>query len=203
MADRYHNFEELSGHEHEFQVTVLDRGSDVTIVAPHGGRIEPNTSDIAALIAGDLYNLFCFNGLKDGDNRDLHLTSHKFDHPRALALVSNAGVVVSVHGCSVKKPIVYLGGLDTALIKLISGQLTERRITNECSSPRLKGTHPHNICNRGRSNRGVQLEISRGVRDCGSARLDIGSAVQAAIELQKKTGRGKGVTSPVNARKNG
>ena len=120
MADRYRNFEELSSCESGFGVQVRDRASEVTILAPHGGRIEPNTSEVAALIAGDYYNLFCFNGLKENDNRDLHITSHRFDHPQALSLVSTSSYVVAVHGCTVNKPVVYLGGLDEQLINQIS-----------------------------------------------------------------------------------
>ena len=202
MVDKYQNFAELSRHEREFQVLALDRGSEVTIIAPHGGRIEPNTSEVAALIAADRYNLFCFNGLKQEDNRDLHLTSHKFDHPQALALVSTSRYVVAVHGCTLSTPMVYLGGLDIDLIEQISRQLSALGIAHESTVQRLRGTHQHNICNRGREHRGVQLELSRGVRDSETARHEVASAVRSVLST-KKTGRGKGVTSPVSARKNG
>lgn len=186
MADRYRNFEELSSCESEFGVHVQDRASEVTILAPHGGRIEPNTSEVAALIAGDHYNLFCFNGLKENDNRDLHITSHRFDHPQALSLVSRSSYVVAVHGCTVNKPVVYLGGLDEQLIRQISYELENLQLNCEWGNDRFKGTHRSNICNRGRLKRGVQLELSRGVRDSGSAHLKIGLAVQSAISALKK-----------------
>lgn len=201
MADRYRKFEELNKCENEFRVRVQDRASDVTIIAPHGGRIEPHTSEVAAIIAGDHYNLFCFDGLKENDNRDLHITSHRFDHPQALDLIRTSSYVVAVHGCTVNKPVVYLGGLDKELIRQIIYELETRRINSEWGNYRFRGTHRHNICNRGRFERGVQLELSRGVRDSGSAHLNIGTAVKSAIATLKKTGRGKGVTSPINARK--
>ena len=190
MVDKYQNFAELSRHEREFQVIALDRGSDVTLIAPHGGRIEPNTSETAALIAGDHYNLFCFNGLKEEDNRDLHITSHKFDHPQALALVSKSRYVVAVHGCTVSKPIVYLGGLDTDLIEQISQKLSVLKIENEYTTQHLRGTHQHNICNRGRLHRGVQLELSRGVRDSETARHDITSAVRSVLSKKNRERQG-------------
>lgn len=202
-VDRYRTFEELSRYESQFEVEVRDRGSDVTIIAPHGGRIEPHTSEIASLIAADRFNIFCFNGLKEDDNRDLHITSHKFDHPQALSLVSSARYVVAAHGCTIRRPVVYLGGLDTELIRLIRDHLTTHQIDSHWGNDRFKGTHRYNICNRGKSKRGVQLELSRGVRDSRSAQIKVALAVQSAISALKETGRGKGVTSPINARKSG
>ena len=46
----------------EYCITHVEQDS-ITIIAPHGGNIEPHTSEIAALIAADTHNLFCFNGL--------------------------------------------------------------------------------------------------------------------------------------------
>ncbi len=194
MTDRYRNFAELNRYENGFRVQVQDRASEVTILAPHGGRIEPNTSEVAALIAGDHYNLFCFNGLKESGNRDLHITSHRFDHPQALSLVSTSSYVVAVHGCTVNKPIVYLGGLDDELIRQINSELGNLQLDSEWGNDRFKGRHRNNICNRGRLKRGVQLELSRGIRDSGSAHIKIGVAVQSAIAALKIKLRGKGAT---------
>ena len=199
--DKYKNFKALERQESGFRIEVVDRGSDVTIIAPHGGRIEPHTAEIAALIAGAHYNLFTFHGLKQNDNYDLHITSHRFDHPLALELVSRSRHVVAVHGCTDREPVTYLGGLDTALIKLIIAELIKLGMTYEYDPERFGGTHQHNICNRGRFKRGVQLELSRGIRDSNTLRSQVSAAVRSA--LGKKTGRGKGVTSPVNARNNG
>ncbi len=184
--DKYQNFEELSRNESAFRVEVVDRSSDVTVIAPHGGRIEPNSSEIAALIAGDTYNLFCFNGLKTDRNHDLHITSHRFDHPRALELVGKACYVIAVHGCTVDRPVAYLGGLDTRLITQISRELSLVKIDNQCCPPRFRGTHRDNICNRSRLRRGVQLELSRGIRDHESTWRTLGAAVRSAISTIKK-----------------
>lgn len=185
--DKYQNFEELSRNESDFRVEVCDRSSDVTIIAPHGGRIEPNSSEIAALIAGDTYNLFCFNGLKPEHNQELHLTSHRFDHPRALELVGRSSHVIAVHGCTVDKPVAYVGGLDTGLIDWISRELSGAQIDNERCPPRFRGTHRDNICNRSRFRRGVQLELSRGIRDYESTRRAVATAVRTAISQLQST----------------
>src|ERR1700722_5158091 len=98
-------------------------GSDVLIIAPHGGLIEAGTSEIAGLIAGEVYRLFSFEGLKPrGSNRDLHITSHRFDHPECVDLASRANVVLSVHGC-LGATRIHIGGLDTQLADELAGSL--------------------------------------------------------------------------------
>ena len=65
------------------------------MVAPHGGLIEVGTSEIAHIIAGSEYSLFSFEGLKPyGANRDLHITSHQFDHPDCLAMAARSESII-------------------------------------------------------------------------------------------------------------
>ena len=57
MADRYSSFIDLAANEQvdiDYRIRVADRGSEAVILAPHGGWIEPETSEIA----GD-YPEFC------------------------------------------------------------------------------------------------------------------------------------------------
>ena len=54
-ADQYSSFKQLFEQEKpgiDYHIAVEDRGTDVLIMAPHGGRIEPGTSEIACDIAG-------------------------------------------------------------------------------------------------------------------------------------------------------
>ena len=91
MPDAYQNFAALRRHEFEwidFRVVVEDRHSPVAIVAPHGGKIEPGTSQIATAIAGLDYSLYCFEGIKRTGNARLHVTSSNFDEHRCLALIA-------------------------------------------------------------------------------------------------------------------
>ena len=127
MTDKYASFTELAQHETEgtdYRVTAIERpGSRVLIIAPHGGRIEVGTSELAALIAGDEHNLFTFEGLKPrGHNRDLHITSRCFDHPGCLAILSRCSIAVGIHGC-VGESQIYVGGLDTALTTLLAERI--------------------------------------------------------------------------------
>jgi phage replication-related protein YjqB (UPF0714/DUF867 family) len=53
MADKYANFGEIAKAEKRFLVrSKLRNTSSTVVVAPHGGKIEPGTSEIAEAIAG-------------------------------------------------------------------------------------------------------------------------------------------------------
>ena len=54
MVDRYRNFAQLRNGETEgidYRICSTERESFAAIIAPHGGSIEPGTSEIAAAIA--------------------------------------------------------------------------------------------------------------------------------------------------------
>src|ERR1700733_16148016 len=111
-----------------YSVHVMRREkSGIAVVAPHGGRIEGRTSEVARLIAGEEHALYLFEGLRTtGDNFDrLHLGSHRFDEPRALDLISGCDTVVAVHGYAASGPDVLLGGLNECLKRQIADVLQE------------------------------------------------------------------------------
>ena len=59
MADKYCSYEELRAAEAPgaFQITVSDRNTSAVVVAPHGGKIEIGTTQIAEAIAQLLQHL--------------------------------------------------------------------------------------------------------------------------------------------------
>jgi len=165
--DKYPNFEMLRRAERadDFRIDCHPRPSVVAIIAPHGGKIEPGTSTIAAAIAADDYCLYRFEGRKRRENRDLHITSTHFDEPECLTLISGCDQVVAVHGCEGDEQVVYMGGLDLGLRNAIRGRFDAVGIiTGIHDDPDLQGINSKNICNRGRRERGVQLEITYRLR---------------------------------------
>jgi len=164
----YTNFKELSDRETEgrdYRIRVELRDPRVLIMAPHGGKIEPTTAEIAEAIAVNDYSLYRFEGLKT-DSRTLHIESHLFDEPRALQAAEKADVVVTVHGqLNQKEEFVMVGGLNESLRSEIEMQLAAASFQTRPPSEGLRGSDPMNICNRGKLRQGVQLEISRKVRD--------------------------------------
>lgn len=169
MAE-YPNFAALSAAENEdkdFRVRIEDRkGSPIVIVAPHGGGIEPGTSEIAEAIAGRDLSFADFAGIKSTSNGILHITSTNFDEPRCTALVEAAHHVLAIHGEDSEEPVVYLGGKDSELGGRVRKALATAGFTvKEHPNRQLQGLAKRNICNRNRSGAGVQLELSRGLRE--------------------------------------
>ncbi len=166
----------------DYRIRVRARcGSVVAILAPHGGGIEDGTSEIATQIAADDHNLYLFEGCRSAYNyRALHLTSHRFDEPQCLAMIARCQRVVTVHGCDGEDPVVLVGGLDVALAEAIAAALTRAGLEAATTGHRFPGTRPENICNRGASGRGVQLELPHRLRRGGEAVL-LASAVRDAL----------------------
>jgi phage replication-related protein YjqB (UPF0714/DUF867 family) len=151
--------------------------SSVAILAPHGGEIEAGTSEAARAIAGSDFNLYLFEGMREARNfAALHLTSHRFDEPRCLALVSNCEHVVAIHGCRGDTPQVLLGGLDGRLRYLIYEAILALGVDARLGDHPFPAVDPRNICNRGRSGAGVQLELTSAVR-----LPEVNGAIVAAI----------------------
>ena len=117
MPDFYSNFRELQLHEQEgedYRINISLNWHQVLIIAPHGGKIESYTSQIAQWIASEDFAWYSFEGLKDLDNRRLHITSHNFDEPTVLQAFHEAHTVLTIHG--LKNSIdefLMIGGLDT------------------------------------------------------------------------------------------
>ena len=182
--DRYSSFEELRRHEtreKDYALSLHDTGSRVTIIAPHGGKIEPRTSDLARRIAGENYSFYCFEGIKDKDNACLHITSHRFDEPGAIKLASKSELVVAVHACTGTAGLVHIGGLNKKLGRMIAAELQDRGIGVSNDHPRFLGLNPDNICNRSATGMGVQLEVTRDLRDDVHKVKMIARAVRAAL----------------------
>jgi phage replication-related protein YjqB (UPF0714/DUF867 family) len=167
--DKYKNFADLSRHESlgkDYMITVSERNSSIAVIAPHGGKIEPATSEIAGAVADDTHSLYLFEGRKLARNGDLHVTSARFDEPRCVKLAAGSSRVVAIHGLSGTTKHVEIGGLDEGLCDTIRDALKDAGFTAEVvTTGELAGRNPNNICNRGRSGAGVQLEISRGLRN--------------------------------------
>jgi len=185
MVDKYETFAELAQFEvsgTDYRVRAVARpDSPVIVIAPHGGTIEIGTSELAQLIAGDEHNLFAFEGLKAewGPNRDLHITSHRFDHPECLAHVERASVVLAVHGCRGEAEI-FVGGLDEELTGLLAERLSSAGFRATAEGHRYPGRNPLNICNRGVRGRGAQLEVTLDLRD-SPARTRIADVVRETL----------------------
>jgi phage replication-related protein YjqB (UPF0714/DUF867 family) len=162
----------------DFRVVVgnLENIDRCLLIAPHGGAIEPGTTEIMHAVA-DLggWAFYHFDGTLRRRNKDrLHITSTRFDEPQLTTLLTNTRFVMSFHGQSGSTHrTIYVGGLykrgrrvlldalnaDLEPISMHAVDATRARHAEE-----IKGASPRNITNQGQLRTGVQLEFSRGAR---------------------------------------
>lgn len=192
MVDRYRDFTSLASEQREgvdYRVVAVPRQSRVAVIAPHGGTIEPGTSELASSVAGGEHSLYAFEGLiPKRKHGDLHITSSRFDEPKGRALTAAADVVVAMHGRADDDDTktTWLGGLDAELIAALGETLRAAGFPSVITEGDLAGRSRDNICNRGARRAGAQLELPRSLRDelAGDAgRLaSYTAAVRLAIE---------------------
>jgi len=167
MNSWYKSFAELSVTEKRgqaFRLFIKNRRTSIAIIAPHGGGIEPGTSEIARAIAGRSFSFYTFEGIRLSGNELLHITSTLFDEPKCLDLVQSSDIVIAIHGCGGSAREIYVGGLNVELGDRVINGLVDAGFNAFRAVTQFLGNQPENICNRGRSGRGVQLEITEGLR---------------------------------------
>lgn len=146
-------------HGRDYRLRILDRDSTVTIIAPHGGFIEPGTSTIAGAIAGRDYNLFDFQGLRKSRPWELHVTSTRFRHTNLEGLLNKSDLAVSVHGMgTVDSWNVWLGGRDMDLRELMERSLEKSGFSVRTNVPKYRGEHRRNVVNLVPGG-GLQMEL--------------------------------------------
>jgi phage replication-related protein YjqB (UPF0714/DUF867 family) len=169
MHDRYTSYAELArGEKRDVDYTIIHReaASDLAVMAPHGGGIEPGTVDVADAVAAGDHTFYAFKGLKARGNAVLHINSNRFDEPVGVQAAAAARVAVTIHGSRDMEAVVHVGGKNRVLKERIVAALNRAGFQAAiCETPGLRGIQAQNICNRCRSGAGVQLEISRGMRE--------------------------------------
>jgi phage replication-related protein YjqB (UPF0714/DUF867 family) len=146
------------------------------LIAPHGGGIEPGTSEIMRAVARmGSWAWYDFAGfLQRGNKEALHITSTSFNEPTLKNLLPRANFVVAFHGTTdTDEPTVYVGGKWEAGRQKIVAAINEASLKHgiqavdaiETAAVHLRGLEPANITNQGKSAEGVQLEFSRGARN--------------------------------------
>jgi phage replication-related protein YjqB (UPF0714/DUF867 family) len=164
MSDTYGNYHELTRRERmgvDFIIQCKKRNSPILIMAPHGGKIEKYTTDLAREIAGSEFSFYSFVGNKDSNNRVLHISSHYFDEPKAVDAAADAEIVITIHGQrSETEEFVMLGGRHAELIGAFKRELERSGFICPDPTGNIRGRDHRNLCNRGRSG----IEISHKLR---------------------------------------
>jgi phage replication-related protein YjqB (UPF0714/DUF867 family) len=169
-----------------------DETPKTVILAPHGGGIERGTSELCLAVAGYhpanlpqtppagvTYDYWMFEGVREDDNRELHVTSTGCDDDMAVSLCAGSLNALALHGFSPKPPdfsedeqVVLVGGAtpdstrnplrDYLLAGLCDAQFDAR---DSAGHGELDGNASCNIVNRTMLGTGAQLELSTPLRD--------------------------------------
>ena len=175
---------------HELFDDSLARTGEVAhtaIIAPHGGGIEPGTSELCLAVAGYhpatlpqtppagvTYDYWMFEGLRRNDNDKLHVTSTGCDDEIALSLCGGALHAVALHGFRPDPgddTDVLVGGatkgVDGSLRQAMLDALNDAGFTavGVDAGGELDGDSECNIVNRTLLGMGAQLEISTPLRE--------------------------------------
>jgi len=157
----------------DFRISFSDGNiARCLLVAPHGGGIEPGTSEILRALT-DLsdWAWYEFAGfLRKGNKEALHITSTHFDEPTLGTLVPRTNFILTIHGATeTHDQIVYVGGKweagRTAITESINAATAKHGISALEAPAHLRGAEPTNLTNRGKFGQGIQLEFSRGARN--------------------------------------
>lgn len=166
--DKYHSMKELQNEtieNEDWEIITEDRDSNVTILAIHGGGIEPATTELAHVIANDgQFNYFAFNGMRTKENNELHVTSINYDNDIAMDLVKTSESAITIHGCLGEDEIAYIGGKDNLLKERIVEELSQIGIEVKEAPSHMSGTQDNNIVNCTKNGVGVQIELTSSLR---------------------------------------
>ena len=165
--------------DRDYRLVICDRGAEITVVAIHGGGIEPLTSALAAAVAGEEHNLYDLQGLLPGDNTWLRVPAHRFEEARLQALLGRSQTAVSVDGMEGAEPVLYLGGRNRRLKAVLAQALTEAGFVT-ADLPGNKPAHDPTFFYNRPPEGGVQLVLTRALR-----------ASLTAMPLEGENGQGR------------
>ena len=160
----YETYADLSRSEREgedYQIRIRSQSSDTAIVALHGGKMEPGTSELADAVAGDELAFYSFEGLKSRGNRILSIRGTAFDEPRGIELIESVDRVLEFHGDVSQNAVVLIGGRDIEWIERLESALTAAGFEVQRSHRGEKERQP---CNRGKTGQGVYIDLPQRLR---------------------------------------
>ena len=173
VTDTYKNFSDLkSSQPKSFTINHENKNTSFLIFTPHGGGIEPGTTEICEWFNKNGFSYYSFNGTGK-KCKNLHITSTRFDEPKLIKYLAKHNRAISFHGMTdyKKKQFnadIFLGGLDTKLRESIKKNLQKNgysvTTSKEFPHSNLAARDNSNVTNRCAEGRGVQIELSETIR---------------------------------------
>jgi phage replication-related protein YjqB (UPF0714/DUF867 family) len=168
---------ETEGVDYERR-SVTVSGATWTSIAIHGGGIEAASGEMARYVGAGLMNHYEFAGIKSSGNSILHVESTLWDEPNCVAMVGASIRTLSFHGYTGTTDVAEtaLGGLDTDTLERIRFNLEAAGFSVVDAGGEIAGDSPNNICNENANSAGVQLEMSRALRESFFTNGDLSQA---------------------------
>lgn len=173
MKDKYKNFSDLeSNRPKSFTIDHDYKDSTFLVFTPHGGGIEPGTTEICKWFNNKDFSYYSFTG-KGKKCKDLHITSTRFDEPTLTEYLAKHKFAVSFHGMTntMKNKFnadIFLGGLDKKLRQKIKTNLNKHGFSVATSkdypTSTLAAHDKNNVTNKCTRGQGVQIELSESIR---------------------------------------
>lgn len=160
--DAYGDFYSFASSHYEgkdYEIEVRDISARCSALAIHGGNLEKGTDLLADKVAGGEMNFYAFRSLLKKDAWKAHITSSRFNEPRAVFLSKKSDYSISFHGMAENGKKICVGGSALAFAEEMAQGLKSAGFDAQYPCSRLPGRHPMNVVNLAR-NGGVQLEIS-------------------------------------------
>ena len=166
MTETYRDFAELVLHcmqGRDYRFVIRDLGADATVIAIHGGGIEPLTSEIATAIAAEEHNLYDLRGIRAEGNEALRVPASRFDEMRLRGLLKRSRTALSVLGVPGEALTVHLGGKNRRLRAALAERLTEAGFEVHGPTGRGAAHDPRRFVNWPAAG-GVQMELTLALR---------------------------------------
>jgi len=173
MKDKYKNFLDLKTHRPKsFIISKKSSNNNFLIFTPHGGGIEPGTTEICKWFGEQSFSYYSLTG-KGSKCNELHITSTRFDEPSLLKMLRLHLHSISFHGMSdsMKRKYnadIFLGGLNIELRNTLKKELKNKKYSvatsMEYPKSKLAALNNKNITNKCANRGGVQIELSESLR---------------------------------------
>ena len=161
---KYSSYQEMIRTEKsgvDFKVVYRAGSRSFLVAAPHGGQIEPGSSELADAIAGDTFGFYAFVGLKR-DSSDLFLPSSGFSEPELTRVSKTYSTIVAIHVIPGSERLIYVGGNYRQVADFITRALASAGYQVKAPPEDASAYSATNFINKSIIG-GVQIELSSAI----------------------------------------
>ncbi|NLX35720.1 MAG: hypothetical protein GXY68_03415 [Chloroflexi bacterium] len=146
----------------DYDVVARERHAVVTVLALHGGHIEPLTGQLAEAIAGESWNLYTVRGLRADRAATLRLPTLRLTEVRCDALLAHSTLALAITGHR-EGQTTLVGGSNEPLTLALLAELSGLGL-QVAAAPRLEAERLPQQCYNRTGAGGAQLSLPLALR---------------------------------------